>query len=525
MNITKYIFSWMRKVCYNTYERGDMTYSSQIDMTDYIVQVMQNAGMLAAITSYQLKQEGKVNTTLLKPKVDNSYSLNFFLNGENITDLIDNLNVNPQTLPYQILAHQSYAYLPTGKIKAIRLEIRNYDLFPFSLVLAIPYVIDKQKFKVFSVVRYCHSVLSEKHFDLGMNAFYEAAFSFSDPNSKQSFWRHIFEEKIYYFPKRSLINTLFNEPEACFSEAIHVNKPQQRKKIVYENPFQDIKINKEIYKLPKHYRYYLQVSPPQWVKQDPIYQQVKNYHRLYKEGVVVWAALIDSNDQIFEPTGDNCLGNIVFDPKGQTCPKKLMQIAQKLKNSEPKEKDQQDFQDYLKRGDRLVNYPCPKSLAFKDLKLSSILLWRPHLPNGMLMMSCFPIIVPSTSYMSEVMVLPAWFWLPSLRHKWLAMAKEKFGYDYDLTPSIFKSLEHHQSLVPGTPQMLEPPLTAIFDDENQNNEVCSKVKIRQPILDEKPRKIILKYKRARQIDWTKWLTRLVIFSVILKVVTELKFNW
>lgn len=510
-----------------------MTSSLEYSIAKYLIPLMKQAGLVVAIATHQLKKDSNLTPIVLKPRGKNEFSLDFLVDSNDIVNTRKDLELNPNKLMHQIFVSDSHAYLPSGKIRAIRLEIRNYGVLPFELTLVVPYVFQPQ-FKIFSAIRYSHTILHEEQFDYAMEQFYISAFEFIDPLTKKSLWEQYFSEREYHFLPDGCTSTVLHETEECFGKAIPshlVKKISVHSVNQYTNPFKDVVLEKELKKLPYQYRNYLQVLPPNWLKEDYLYHQIKQIPHLYRNGYVVWGAVIRINTQMFEPQGDNGVGEVLFDPTGRMHPEELQEIAQKLhklKETVPREKDQYDYVQVTKNEKRrLVNYDCPESICSVGLKICSVWFWRPHLPNGMLSMSYLPFIIQNKTNVNEAMVLPAWFWLASFRRRWLMQSKKKFGLDYDLTPSIFKSLEHTKSIVPGAhPAQLKPLLSEIFHDEmpiEENGDV--KVKVNRPSLEIKEHKVkkrrLLKKRKMSQQDWMKWLTRAVVFVLVVKILFEL----
>lgn len=515
-----------------------MTILPQHNVGHYLTTLMKQAGLLAAIATHKLDKNKKFNPILLKPNKDDLFSLEFILDHEMLALVRNHLEHNPRKFPYLFFISDDYAYLPTGRVKALRLEIKSYKTLPFQLVLAIPYEFDQEQLKVYSTIRYCESKLLNTQFEVAMNSFYQGAFDFIRPDNKKSLWKEIYQERQYQFPNENLKSNSFEFTDECFIEAISAYSQQKplTEDVEYRNPFANFDINKLIKGLPTHYHRYLQVVAPDWLKKDILYQQIEAMPDLYTNGRVVWAAVVSTKDQMFQPHGDNCTGELVFDPYGKTSPQELIKIAQKLKSiegTEPLGKDQLDYlRSYGHENTRLLNYPCPQSICQTPLRINTMWFWRSHFPNGMISMQCFPILIRGTTYVGEVSLLPAWFWPKALRQKWLAAAESRFGKNYDLSVSIFRALEQTQSIVPGVPfNQLVPTLDEIYSQSlSEKLTSNSVVKIKRPCFEsEEPIKEsqvkkqieVIKRKENRKIDWEKWFASFVFLTVLLKLVFEL----
>lgn len=445
---------------------------------------MASAGLLAAQACFMIHDGSAYISTLLTPKPDGLSFVKLMYDNP-LHEGMNQLDNNPNQLPYQIFSDDIYAYLPTGRTDAILLEIRMYQPEEFSLTLVIPYQkkTDFDEFKIFSAVRYSKTSLNAAQFEAAMAAFYAAAFEFISPFSKSSLWQEYFEERLPELPDQSLAAPEFLQAQqqrfqaALSAQITAAETPEQqsdaqKSSTPLDNALSQLDIAAEIAKLPRHYRSYLQVIPPDWMIGDALYRQIEAMPALYLKGRVVWAALIQANKLMFEPQGANCPGEILFDPTGQTEPAELVRLAHqlfRLKGTAPAQADQFEYAQHLTNEvTRVVNHPFPQSIAPLPLRISSIWFWRFHLPNGMLSLSYFPILIDEEkgSYAGEAMILPSWFWPKTVRETWLNTAKERLGVTHDLSESIFKSLQQYQSIIPNiNPQHLKPALSLLFQDE------------------------------------------------------------
>lgn len=218
----------------------------------------------------------------------------------------------------------------------------------------------------------------------------------------------------------------------------------------------DIHISRKLDELPASLRHYLQVVPPDWLKQDILYKQILAMPMLLRHGRVVWAALVQANSLMFQPREENCPGEIVYDPTGTTEPGILLEMAQQLyqlKGTTPTQPDQLEYAHNL-TGEmgRLFAHPFPQSLAATPLCISSIWFWRPHLPNGMLSLAYFPILLcDDEAFAGQVMPLPALFWPAALQQQWLQHDIAHQDYTQSNTLERLPKLAHAQ-----------PPLSYLF---------------------------------------------------------------
>lgn len=202
----------------------------------------------------------------------------------------------------------------------------------------------------------------------------------------------------------------------------------------------DIDISSKLDELPASMRHYLQVIAPHWLHHDLLYQQILAMPMLYRHGRVVWAALVQANSLMFQSRPENCPGEVVYDPSGKTELTTLLEMAQKLyrlKNTTPVQPDQRAYAENLTgEMSRLFAHTFPQSLAPLPLKISGLWFWRPHLPNGMLSLTYFPILLcDDEAFAGQVMPLPSLFWPETLQQYWLQhdMSDEDYTQPATLT--------------------------------------------------------------------------------------------
>jgi hypothetical protein len=61
--------------------------------------------------------------------------------------------------------------------------------------------------------------------------------------------------------------------------------------------------------------------------------------------------------------------------------------------------------------------PVPKSISDRPLLVSTVLIHRPHLPDGKLSRSYFPVVM-NEKYPGAIMVLPSRWWVAGFREQW-----------------------------------------------------------------------------------------------------------
>lgn len=444
--------------------------------------IFYDAGFLAAYALYMVIDGDHFVPTISAPRPDGPSDLIRLTSNLPEIEGLDYLQNNPKHYPYQIYSEDTYAYLDTGRSDAIRLEIRNYTGNAFKVTLVIPYQAQNKNNigKIFNAVRYNATALSEEQLEVALAEFYESAQAFISPISQKSLWHTFFEENLQPLPSQIPAEKDFLLiQQRRFKSALNNIQPSLRltakpgfscENEIYHNPFADIYIYEEIFKLPKKYRHYLQITPPQWLVGDELYKQVLAMPTLYQHGRVVWGCVVNTPDQMYHAGDEHCTGEILYDPTGRTPPDKLQFLAQQLyqlRGKKPQYPDQQDYiQHTQNEHSRLSYHPYPNSLSEQAIRISSIWFWRDHLPNGMLSMTYFPILIcQDEKFLGQTMVLPAWFWPKKLRDEWLTISGKKIGKNKDLNTTLFKNLED-EKLKSSTHYLARlPHLSLIFQQD------------------------------------------------------------
>lgn len=250
----------------------------------------------------------------------------------------------------------------------------------------------------------------------------------------------------------------------------------------------DPNIRDKISSLKPNQRYYIQMHRPYFIKKDgtdPLFNQYLNLENLYKEGRVVWAAVVQANHSMFLPRDSKkytSLGEIVYDPYGRTHIGKLIKLAEmlvNLKNAPPDKLDQLSHHNRLNNGKECVfGADYPKSLSRLPIKVSSLVIYRKHLPNGLLSQSFFPILI-SDKCEGIATILPSRFWPKEFVSAWLDAAREKHnGNDYDLMPEFIKN-ESESFTSCNSSTDLYPKLTEFYPDHLEYIEDYKKNSLKQ----------------------------------------------
>jgi hypothetical protein len=171
---------------------------------------------------------------------------------------------------------------------------------------------------------------------------------------------------------------------------------------------------------------YFHTSMPDWVINDDIARFFDQHDYVLETGKVVWAALIQANKTLFEIGDQNHGGEIVYDPEGRMPFADLRTVAGMLgrlkgkKNLDPKQKY---IGDYLgNESSRVFGLDVPASILPYPLKISTTFFDRKHLPDGMVSLFYFPILLDQAGV---AVVIPSKYWTTSFRQQWMDASEEQ----------------------------------------------------------------------------------------------------
>ena len=101
-------------------------------------------------------------------------------------------------------------------------------------------------------------------------------------------------------------------------------------------------------------------------------------------------------------------------------PHELKAIARRifqLKNTTPTDANEKAVADRITNEmDRTMDWQLPDVISDKDVHATITMMFRRHLPNGILAASCFPILIHPATH--AVMMVPCEFWPPDLIMLW-----------------------------------------------------------------------------------------------------------
>lgn len=171
---------------------------------------------------------------------------------------------------------------------------------------------------------------------------------------------------------------------------------------------------------------YFHTAMPEWAIDDDIVNFFEQHDRVLQTGKIVWAALIQANNYLFEMGDRNHGGEIVYDPEGRMPFTDLLTASDMiaaLKGKKNLEPEQQYIGDYLESERiRVFGLDVPATTLPYPLKISTTFFDRMHLPDGMLSMSYFPILLDQAGV---AVVVPSKYWTSTFRKQWMDASEEK----------------------------------------------------------------------------------------------------
>lgn len=149
--------------------------------------------------------------------------------------------------------------------------------------------------------------------------------------------------------------------------------------------------------------FYLNIPKPKWCdRNDDLFASFQNKWKLLSNGVVVWAHIVQANALLFEPGTTNCPASVIFSPdqRRHVEPAELGRVAHslfELKGTSPSEPALKEFADNITNEmTRTFGLKVPESFSPRlQLYESTTFVTRKHLPNRILSVPFFPLVVAS----------------------------------------------------------------------------------------------------------------------------------
>jgi len=158
---------------------------------------------------------------------------------------------------------------------------------------------------------------------------------------------------------------------------------------------------------------YLKIEQPEWSKRNNMNLFFQNYHRSLSRGKLVLAAIVQANNQLFQPGPNDCPAVLVLDLNGEMQPDQLTRLAHRIfdlrqEGTATTEREQQ-LADYL-NAESLHGFgmPVPDTMGPESCRITAVFIARKHLPGGHLQSKIFPVCVDPEN--GVAVVLPVKYW-------------------------------------------------------------------------------------------------------------------
>lgn len=160
---------------------------------------------------------------------------------------------------------------------------------------------------------------------------------------------------------------------------------------------------------------------------DKLRLVTRDQERLRDHGWVVWGALVQANEVLFNPSNRQTLpANVIYstDAFYDDEPDLLQDLASglfELKGTDPDDEELERFAnavtDELARNMKLR---LPASICEgRKVYFTTCLIHPPHLPGGYLAQGVFPLLI-CPEQTDAVMILPSRYWPRDLRERWMS---------------------------------------------------------------------------------------------------------
>lgn len=237
-------------------------------------------------------------------------------------------------------------------------------------------------------------------------------------------------------------------------------------------PLPKVDMQQVLAQMSVHDADYLQIAAPSWILSDEydaahLRKQLQSLIDLYSHGKVVWAAVVQANQLLWEAMPVSCPAEVVFDPEGQIPIEQLLQTAHALyavKNTQPDDAELAEYAAHLTVETQYAAKRVPKAISGdRCLYTNTPFIWRLHLPDGVLSLPYFPILV-CPDRPDVVTVLPARFWADSALHRyWLEHSHDETVL---LSAAMAQQKGHLWRKLPSS--VLYPPSAALRNLLNPN---------------------------------------------------------
>lgn len=316
------------------------------------------------------------------------------------------LDLNPDGASWQVLAYDGRMDAKLGGHDAVMVLLRTYGSVPMQMKIAFPYrsATDARRFAIFRPSLLAANVEDEKI------------------------------ARLQPALERGIQSVVW--PEGQSWDGFREDEPEQGAASGHYVPSQPPDPNLEglITKLRESYGQRqprlserslgsLVMAPPTWMKDtDGLSEVFRQQRTLLSQGRVVWGALVQANNLLFEPGPLDHPAMLVYslDTYFDARPRELRLIGSKvfaLKGTAPDDPELNSLARLItEEVDRSMGLQLPPVFSPRDLRSAVYMVFRQHIPNGVLSCGLFPILThPSTPV---VMILPFEFWPAELTILW-----------------------------------------------------------------------------------------------------------
>lgn len=175
----------------------------------------------------------------------------------------------------------------------------------------------------------------------------------------------------------------------------------------------------------------LELPEPLWAETDDMHRLFEHAPDLLRGGRVVWGALIQANNQLFDASGlvadGGAPAEVTYDPQGRAPVESLVDMAQRIFSCKGETFDDPSLMQVSEHlsaeVSRAFGLDVPVSLSSYPLKISTTWIRSRHLHLGHLALQKIPLLV-SDDLPGLVRPLPHRFWPEAFLLEWQAFAEQ-----------------------------------------------------------------------------------------------------
>jgi hypothetical protein len=167
------------------------------------------------------------------------------------------------------------------------------------------------------------------------------------------------------------------------------------------------------------------IPRPIWSYRDDLSRWFSGIGDLHRDGRLTWGHIVQVNEVLFTSGPFNAPGEVIYTESDQVCssPSLMAPITHALfalKGTSPADPDEARVAKHLTNEyTRAFGMKVPRSITGANpFRLSTIMFCRRHLPNGILSLPYFPLLV-STNGNGVAGVVPSKYWPEEFRRLWI----------------------------------------------------------------------------------------------------------